>query len=89
VSEGYALSANLLLWYDGQEFGRFEMPLEHLRVMTFGAEGEIYIGGTDDIGVVRADDSSGFSYRSLLDGVPAEQRKFGVIWEAAISGGDS
>ncbi len=82
----YALSGNLLLWFDGQEFGRLELPLNHVRAMAFGAEGQIYLGGTDEVGVVRPDPFGKLAYQSLTEGVPAAERQFGVIWEAAVVG---
>jgi len=44
----YFASANLLLWYDGHEFGRLETPLSHIRAMVVQPDGSIFLGGTRD-----------------------------------------
>lgn len=80
----YALSGNLLLWFDGQEFGRLELPLNHVRAMAFGAEGQVYLGGTDEVGVVRPDAFGKMAYQSLTEDVPPADRQVGVVWEAEV-----
>ena len=41
----YFASANLLMWYDGHEFGRLETPLSHIRSMVVQPDGSIFLGG--------------------------------------------
>ncbi len=84
----YFASANLVLWYDGHEFGRLETPLSHIRSMVVQPDGSIFLGGADDLGVVRPDAFGRPAFRSLFEGAAGVERKFGVVWEAAAAGED-
>lgn len=81
-------SGNLLITYDGVEFTRLETPLNHIRALAIDGAGAIFLGGTDDFGVVRRDVRGRLAYESMAVGLGDGSRQFGVIWEVGLSGRD-
>jgi len=56
---------------------RFAIEFEAVAV---GKEGTIYAGGQGDFGFLRPDQAGAMKFVSLLDKVPAEDRKFADVW---------
>ena len=82
-SNGWIYAANNygLLEYDGETWRTYGIwNSTALRSLARGAEGEIYVGGSNDFGVFTGDSIGRLEYRSFLDSVPESWRTFGEIW---------
>ena len=55
-----------------------------LRSVTLDNEGNIYVGGTDEFGVFRADGLGGLKYENLSVYVPSSYRHFGEVWRLQV-----
>jgi signal transduction histidine kinase/CheY-like chemotaxis protein len=68
-----------LLEYDGRTWRALRVPPVFVRALAPDADGNIYLGGEDQIGVMARPDSGPVRYTALEDKVPAEARPFGSV----------
>lgn len=58
-----------------------------VRSVARGANGDIFVGGTDEFGVFHADEYGGLVYRILSDSLPVRYRQFGEVWKIHVTDG--
>ncbi len=74
-----------LLEFDGTNWQIVTLPNRTIvRSFAFGAEGTIYLGGQNELGYLKADDSGKHHYTSLIDLIPEELRSFEDVWKIFI-----
>lgn len=70
-----------LLEYDGSHWSLYGIANSTaLRSITLGSDGQIYVGGTDEFGVFRANELGRLQYTNLSVYVPERYRNFGEVW---------
>ncbi len=76
-----------LLSFDGRYWHVYPLPNSTIvRSVCYDGNERIYVGGQDEIGYFEADDKRTLVYHSLVDKIPAGERKFADVWHIAISG---
>ncbi|NBC16091.1 MAG: hypothetical protein GVY18_02105 [Bacteroidetes bacterium] len=83
----YVGNTDGVLVYDGVRWkGPLPMPNGSIvRSLTTGADGRVYVGAENDLGVLATDSTGALRFESLLDEVPAEARDFGPVWRTAAT----
>lgn len=75
-----------LLEFDGSSWRLYGISNSTaVRSVARGANGDIYVGGTDEFGVFSPDAYGGLTYRSLSDSLPVRYRQFGEVWKIHIA----
>lgn len=78
-------NSHSVLNYDGGSWRRIEVPTSYVRTLALAADGTVYAGGTDQLGLIEAGPDGFPVFTSLLEKLPAERRQFGVIWSMAAT----
>jgi signal transduction histidine kinase/CheY-like chemotaxis protein len=76
----YFANTGGLLEYDGSTWRLIEIENEVARTVAIDQRGTIFVGGVDQFGLLESDPSGTLRYRSLINFIPSEERKFGDIW---------
>jgi diguanylate cyclase (GGDEF)-like protein len=79
----YVGNAGGLLRFDGQRWTLFELPRRSAaRALALGRDGELFVGGYDQFGIVREDETGLLRYTDLRPrfGLRPEQAAFGNVW---------
>lgn len=70
-----------LLSYNGRYWKLYPLPNKTVvRSLKVGEDGRIYIGGQDELGFFFPDQNGRLTYHSLLQLIPASERKFADVW---------
>ncbi|HYC69658.1 MAG TPA: ATP-binding protein [Opitutaceae bacterium] len=75
--------------YDGRTWRALRVPPAFVRALAPDAQGNIYLGGEDEVGMLARPGSGPPAYSSLLAHVPAAARPFGTVrdvrvWRGAV-----
>ena len=74
-------SENGILVFDGARWTRIPVPERAtVRSLALGADGRMYVGTVGDFGYLAPDPSGKLAFVSLLETVPAADRKFADVW---------
>jgi class 3 adenylate cyclase/ligand-binding sensor domain-containing protein len=55
------------------------------RALTVDGNGTVYVGGQNEIGLLKPDATGTLNYVSLLDQVPEQDRQFGPVWKVCAT----
>ncbi|MEL6253994.1 MAG: hypothetical protein AAFR87_18445, partial [Bacteroidota bacterium] len=78
----YFANSEGLLVYDGRSWELFSLPNKSvLRALAISPDGQIYVGGQNEIGHFSADSSGRWNYFSLKKMIPEAHRDFEDVWE--------
>ena len=90
TAEGLVYFGNQLavMEYDGRTWRVLKLPLAFTRALAPAADGSIYVGDEEQLGVLARPDTGEPSYRSLLDLVPASAKPFGFVRDVRVWRGD-
>lgn len=83
-SNGWIYAANNygLLQYDGNRWNLYGIANSTVvRAIAIDSLGQIYAGGTDEIGFFRPNQLGQLDYFSLVDSIPQRYRNFGEVWK--------
>lgn len=82
----YAANNYGLLEYDGAQWRLYGIwNSTAVRSVAVDSLGNIYAGGTDEVGLFTPNASGGLDYQSLVEHIPAHYRKFGEVWKIFCS----
>lgn len=73
-------NSHSVLSYDGNTWRRIEVPTSFVRTIAAGPDGRLYLGGTDQLGVIAPGSDGAPRFVSLIEKLPREIRPLGVIW---------
>jgi ligand-binding sensor domain-containing protein len=75
-----------VLQFDGTLWRSIHLPHgASCNALAIDSDGTIYVGGRNSIGYLKRDSTGAQFYVSLLQDLPAHQRKFNEIWKIAIN----
>jgi signal transduction histidine kinase/CheY-like chemotaxis protein len=75
-----------ILEYDGLSWSRIAVPGgSYVRGMATDDAGTVWVGGVNEIGRLRLEKNN-YTYVSLKDQVPSEQKEFGTVWDIVAVG---
>ena len=78
-----------VLRFDGARWRNFPLPNRSLvRCLQFGPDGQLYVGGQDEIGFFAPAADGSLKFQSLKPLLPADTRSFADVWEIFFSGKD-
>ena len=78
-----------VLRFDGARWKLFPLPNRSLiRSMQFGPDGQLYVGGQDEVGYFRPGPDGDLQFQSLKPLLPATNRSFADVWEILFQGKD-
>ncbi|MDQ5980376.1 MAG: hypothetical protein QG602_3353 [Verrucomicrobiota bacterium] len=80
----YLTNRGAVLTYDGAVWRRATVPTTWVRQLRLDGDGRVWLAGNDEFGYCEHDQTGGFSYHSLLDQLPAGQRKPGQVWSVEL-----
>ena len=84
----YAANNYGLLEYDGAQWRLYGIwNSTAVRSVAVDSLGNVYAGGTDEVGYFTPNDDGGLTYHSLVEYIPAHYRKFGEVWKIFWSEG--
>jgi signal transduction histidine kinase/DNA-binding response OmpR family regulator/ligand-binding sensor domain-containing protein len=72
--------------YDGVCWRKIEVPNLTVRSLAIDDAGTIYVGGRNEIGILRSDSKGELKYVSLLNHINESQRNFGNVWKTHAIG---
>nr|HQU72816.1 ATP-binding protein [Calditrichia bacterium] len=82
----YAANGNGVLEYDGVRWRIIETPdLARIRSFARDDSGKIYVGGSSELGFLRADSSGSLQFVSLTDQIPESERDFSEVWRTHVT----
>lgn len=73
-------NARSVLRFDGARWLRILVPTSFVRALAVDDAGRVWVGGTDELGVIEPDADGLPAYRSLRDALPPADREPGVVW---------
>jgi len=79
----YVANVEGLLRFDGQRWDRLELPRQSpARDMALAPDGGVYVGGIDQLGIVRTDATGAMQYEDLRPsfGLDPLTASFGIVW---------
>ena len=80
----YVANNEGLLIYDGHYWSLQPLPNKTIvRSVKIGADGNIYVGGQDEIGFFSPNAQGILQYSSLRETIPENERNFGDVWDIA------
>ncbi|BAO43765.1 two component AraC family transcriptional regulator [Thiolapillus brandeum] len=80
----FIANGNGILEWNGEYWSKYPTPDgTRVRAMTQWKDGHLYLGTTNDVGRLEADESGQLRFRSLISDWPEEKRLFGEIWSVA------
>ncbi len=65
--------------FDGLTWRKLAVPGTYVRQLAFGADGQLYVGGTDEIGFFHRAADGGMTYHSLLPDLPTGAAPLGIV----------
>ncbi|HVU23273.1 MAG TPA: histidine kinase [Opitutus sp.] len=75
-----------VLVYDGARWDRIDVPgTSFVRALALDADDTLWIGGVDELGYARTDETGRRVFVSLKDQLPAEARAFGDLWRVVMT----
>lgn len=75
-----------LVEFDGVQWRRIALPnASTVRSLAMDSKGTIFIGGQGELGYLAPDAQGNAQFVSLLEKLPAEDRKFGEVWSIAAT----
>ena len=75
-----------LLEYDGVAWRRLRLSNGlAARSLAVDGQGTVFVGGQGEVGYLRAGAHGAMEYASLVDRIPAEDRKFADVWSTVVS----
>lgn len=78
-----------VLRFDGARWKLFPLPNRSLvRSMQFGPDGQLYVGGQDEVGYFKPGPDGSLQFQSLKPLLPAANRSFADVWEIFFLGND-
>ena len=83
----YFANTGGLLEYDGSTWRIIKVENEIARTVAIDSAGTIFVGGVDQFGILKADQSGKLKYKSLINFIPVEERSFGDVWSIWIVNG--
>ena len=76
-----------LLTFDGNYWKTYPMPNRvTIKSLAVDAAGEVFAGGTDELGYFQPGDRGILTYHSLKELLPKEARQFADVWDIIIRG---
>jgi DNA-binding CsgD family transcriptional regulator len=76
-----------VLRFDGARWRAFPLPNRSLvRCLQFGPDGQLFVGGQDEVGYFEPAADGSLRYHSLKPLLPAEVRSFADVWEIYFVG---
>ena len=77
-----------LIEFDGVQWRRIALPnASTVRSLAMDDKGTIFVGGQGELGYLAPDAHGNAQFVSLLEKLPAEDRKFGDVWSIAATPG--
>jgi len=71
-----------VLRFDGARWKAFPLPNRSLvRCLQFGPDGQLYVGGQDEVGYFQPAADGSLQYHSLKSLLPEDSRSFADVWE--------
>jgi len=83
----YLTNRGAVLEFDGSTWRRTNVPTIWVRQLRLDASGRIWLAGSDEFGWCERDEQGVLVYHSLLEQLPADQRKPGQVWSVELFGG--
>jgi len=78
-----------VLRFDGAKWKLYPLPNRSLvRSMQFGPDGQLYVGGQDEVGYFKPGTDGVLQFHSLKPLLPAGSRSFADVWELFFVGND-
>ncbi len=78
-----------VLRFDGARWKLYPLPNRSLvRCMQFGPDGQLYVGGQDEVGYFKPGADGSLQFQSLKPLLPASNRSFADVWEIFFFGKD-
>jgi ligand-binding sensor domain-containing protein/DNA-binding CsgD family transcriptional regulator len=78
-----------VLRFDGARWRSFPLPNRSLvRCLQFGPDGQLYVGGQDEIGFFAPTADGSMKFQSLKHLLPANSRSLTDVWEIYFAGND-
>ena len=75
-----------VLEYDGVSWRKIPVTNESaVRSLAVSANGTVYVGAQGEFGYLKADAGGALRYKSLVERVPADARKFADVWSIAVN----
>ncbi len=75
-----------VLEYDGQKWILIQTSNQSaVRSLSMDKEGRVYVGGSDEFGVLVPNERGETEYLSLIENIPDEQKKFGDVWTTQVT----
>ncbi len=75
----------IILEYDGVTWRKIPVPSAIARSLSMDDKGKIWVGAYGDFGYLEPDANGTLQYRSLLEKVPQEDRRFNDVWQVLIT----
>ncbi|PSR11632.1 MAG: hypothetical protein C7N36_15580, partial [Bacteroidetes bacterium] len=76
-----------LLEFDGTSWRTYQLPNHTIvRSLATDLNGQLYVGGQDELGYLNSDDSGNVNYVSLTDSIPENYQSFADIWKIFVLG---
>lgn len=71
-----------LLTYDGRNWNLYPLPNKTIvRSVLIGSDGNIYVGGQDELGYFSPNSNGKLVFTSLINTIPVKDRSFGDVWD--------
>ncbi|MEQ9297080.1 MAG: two-component regulator propeller domain-containing protein [Cyclobacteriaceae bacterium] len=85
----YSANNRGVLRYDGTSWSLIDFALgKKTRSLDISKDGLIYVGGENELGYLKADESGALYYHSLIDLLAEEYRSFEDVWRVLCLGDD-